>query len=86
MFFGSYTRAIRHLPSCTRKIPLWESPHRGYNQMIFFLTLPSLCDIITIENTEDLTGMTNGKFRVNELEVDISANGAETIVPVLERV
>lgn len=45
-----------------------------------------LCDIITIENTEDLTGMTNGKFRVNELEVDISANGAETIVPVLERV
>ena len=45
-----------------------------------------LCDIITIENTEDLTGMTNGQFRVNELSVSVSANGAETITPVLERV
>lgn len=45
-----------------------------------------LCDIITIENLEDLTGMTNGKFRVNELEVTISETGAEEIVPVLERV
>ena len=45
-----------------------------------------LCDIITIENTEDLTGMTNGQFRVNELDVSVSANGSETITPVLERV
>ena len=45
-----------------------------------------LCDIITIENTEDLTGMTNGQFRVNELDVSVSANGSETISPVLERI
>lgn len=45
-----------------------------------------LCDIITIENTEDLTGMTNGQFRVNELSVKISASGSEEISPVLERV
>lgn len=45
-----------------------------------------LCDIITIENSEDLTGMTNGQFRVNELAVDISATGAESIKPILERV
>lgn len=43
-------------------------------------------DTITIQNTIDLTGMTNGKFRVNELEVAVSANGDETITPVLERV
>lgn len=43
-------------------------------------------DTITINNSADLTGMTNGDFRVNELEVDISAGGDETIKPVLERV
>lgn len=43
-------------------------------------------DTITIQNSQDLTGMTNGKFRVNELTVDISAAGDETITPVLERV
>lgn len=43
-------------------------------------------DTITIKNSEDLTGMTNGQFRVNELEVDVSATGAEEIKPVLERV
>lgn len=43
-------------------------------------------DTITINNTEDLTGMTNGQFRVNELKVDISAAGDETITPTLERV
>lgn len=42
-------------------------------------------DTITINNSEDLTGMTNGQFRVNELEVSVSANGAENIRPVLER-
>lgn len=43
-------------------------------------------DTITINNSADLTGMTNGKFRVNELDVDISAAGDETITPILERV
>lgn len=43
-------------------------------------------DTIMINNTIDLTGMTNGEFRVNELNVAVSANGDETITPVLERV
>lgn len=43
-------------------------------------------DTITINNSLDLTGMTNGQFRVNELNVDITAAGDETITPVLERV
>lgn len=43
-------------------------------------------DTITVENTEDLTGQTNGQFRVDELEVTVSATGAETITPTLERV
>lgn len=43
-------------------------------------------DTITINNSADLTGMTNGQFRVNELTVDISAAGDETITPTLERV
>lgn len=43
-------------------------------------------DTITIDNSLDLTGMTNGQFRVNELNVAVSAAGDETITPVLERV
>lgn len=43
-------------------------------------------DTIKIVNSEDLTGMTNGNFRVNELKVDISADGDELITPTLERV
>lgn len=43
-------------------------------------------DTITIQNTADLTGMTNGKFRVNELTVRVSASGDEIITPTLERV
>ena len=43
-------------------------------------------DIITIRNSADLTGMTNGQFRINELQVDISAGGDETITPTLERI
>lgn len=43
-------------------------------------------DTIMINNAIDLTGMTNGEFRVNELNVVVSANGDETITPVLERV
>lgn len=43
-------------------------------------------DIITIKNEEDLTGMTNGKFKVNELAVTVSAANGEDVAPVLERV
>ncbi len=43
-------------------------------------------DTITINNSEDLTGMTNGDFRVNELNVSVSAAGDETITPTVERV
>lgn len=43
-------------------------------------------DTITINNSVDLTGMTNGDFRVNELAVAVSANGDENITPTLERV
>ena len=43
-------------------------------------------DTITIVNEEDMTGMTSGAFRVNELSVSVSSTGAETIAPVLERV
>lgn len=42
-------------------------------------------DYITVQNTEDLTGMTNGVFRVNELSVKVTATNAEEITPVLER-
>ena len=45
-----------------------------------------LGDTIMINNAIDLTGMTNGEFRVNELNVAVTANGDETITPVLERV
>jgi len=43
-------------------------------------------DTITINNSLDLTGMTNGDFRVNEMNVSITAGGDELIKPVLERV
>lgn len=45
-----------------------------------------LGDRIIIRNTLDLTGMTNGDFCVNELNVSVSSNGGETIKPTLERV
>lgn len=43
-------------------------------------------DTITINNSLDLTGMTNGQFRVDELIVGVSASGDELIQPILERV
>lgn len=43
-------------------------------------------DTVTIVNNEDLTGMTSGAFRVNELSVKVSASNAEEIAPTLERV
>ena len=42
-------------------------------------------DTVTIQNSEDLTGMTNGQFRVNTLEVSVSASHAETVTPTLAR-
>lgn len=43
-------------------------------------------DTLTVSNSADLTGMTNGAFRVNELNVTVSAGGDETITPILERI
>lgn len=45
-----------------------------------------LGDRVTIFNTADMTGMTDGLFRVNELSVKVSDTGAEDITPVLERI
>lgn len=42
-------------------------------------------DTVTLQNSEDLTGMTNGQFRVNALEVSVAATGAEEITPSLSR-
>lgn len=42
-------------------------------------------DTVTIQNSEDLTGMTNGQFRVNTIEVSVSASNAETVTPTLAR-
>lgn len=43
-------------------------------------------DTIIIQNDEDLTGQTSGSFRVNELVVSRSPEGADSIRPTLERV
>lgn len=43
-------------------------------------------DTVEILNGIDLTGQTNGKFRVNELVVNVTATNAEYITPKLERV
>ncbi len=43
-------------------------------------------DVVTIKNDEDITGMTNGKFKVNELAVAVSGANGEQIAPILERV
>lgn len=40
-------------------------------------------DTVTLQNNQDQTGMTSGKFRVNELEVKVESTGAETIIPTL---
>lgn len=73
-----------------RENPIWEpqitlngvqvAPTPSGNNKIW------IGDTIIVNNSIDLTGMTNGDFRVNELNVAISANNAETITPVLERV
>lgn len=43
-------------------------------------------DSVEIINNIDLTGQTNGRFRVDELVVKVSATNAEQITPKLERV
>lgn len=43
-------------------------------------------DSIEILNAIDITGQTNGRFRVNELEVKVSATDSELITPKLERI
>lgn len=42
-------------------------------------------DWIAIQNRADMTGMTSGVFRVEELEVTVDATGAEIIKPTLSR-
>lgn len=42
-------------------------------------------DRVTIKNSEDLTGMTSGQFRVNGLDVSVSASNAETVIPTLAK-
>lgn len=66
-------------PQITLKGIQVEPKPSGYNKIW-------IGDTIMINNSADLTGMTNGEFRVNELTVAVSANGDETITPVLERV
>lgn len=43
-------------------------------------------DVVAIKNDEDITGMTNGKFKVNELAVSVSGANGEQVAPILERV
>lgn len=42
-------------------------------------------DTIYLENTVDPTGATSGWFRIQAIEVDVSATGAENITPIIER-
>ena len=43
-------------------------------------------DRINIINTADPTGQTSGRFRINILDVQVSATNAETITPEVERI
>ena len=43
-------------------------------------------DTVQFSNTLDQTGRMDGAFRVQQIEVSVSATGAETIVPTLERI
>lgn len=42
-------------------------------------------DTVALDNSQDLTGMTSGRFRVNSLQVSVKATGAEEITPSLSR-
>lgn len=43
-------------------------------------------DKIYLENQADMTGQTSGKFRINIIDVAVTASNAETIKPTLERI
>lgn len=43
-------------------------------------------DKVWLVNGADLTGQTSGKFRVNKLNVAVSANGGEVVTPEIERI
>lgn len=43
-------------------------------------------DTIYLENIADPTGATSGWFKIQAIEVSVSANGAENIKPIIERV
>lgn len=43
-------------------------------------------DRVSIFNQEDITGQTSGTFRVQQISVNVSGTGAETITPELERI
>lgn len=42
-------------------------------------------DTVTVENSADMTGMTSGDFRVNALDISVSATNAEVVTPTLAR-
>lgn len=42
-------------------------------------------DTVYLENTADPTGATSGWFRIQAIEVKVSAQGAESITPIIER-
>lgn len=43
-------------------------------------------DSVWLQNDADMTGQTSGYFRVNQIDVAVSANGGEVITPELERI
>lgn len=45
-----------------------------------------LGDIVGLNNRADFTGQTSGRFRINSITVEVSANGGETVTPELERI
>lgn len=75
----SNTKSVKWQPQITLS-GTWVSPIPSGHNKIW------IGDTISVKNTEDLTGMTNGQFRVNELSVTVSASGSEEIKPILERV
>ena len=71
-------------------VPIWQPQITLHGKHIAPVPAGSrkiwIGDSITISNSLDLTGMTNGMFRVNELAVSVTAAGDEVITPVLERI
>ena len=42
-------------------------------------------DVVYLENSVDPTGATSGWFRIQAIQVSVSAQGAENITPIIER-